>query len=415
MLSRPIPRFSPTFSPVELGAVVRSALGRPPGTVADFEAAFTRYVGASHGVMVPSARVGLYLLLEAWGLEPGDEVLLPSLTYFAIPSVVLALGLTPVFVDVGRDTYVMDPQDLAAKIGPRSKVVIPTHLYGLPCDMDAIMRIARERGLKVVEDVAQATGARFGGRPLGSFGDAAYYTFGLTKNITTLKGAMVSTGDRELAERVRARVAAMSSVATRPLLKEAAVGTAMMLVTRPWIFPFSLYPLIRAQGLAGRDVLEEAFGEPEVLYDEIPSWFFSSAPGDLQAAVGLKQLERIEGLNSLRASHGRWLLEHLAHATGFRLPKIVPRGEPIFMSFPIQVADPEAVKARLLQEGVDSARGYMRDTSTHALYRGRGRGEGTCPNASAIEREILHIPVHPNLSKGDLSHLAEAVRRATGP
>lgn len=413
MWSRPIPRFSPTFSPIELRAALRSAAGGGAGTVEAFEAAFAQYIGVPHAVMAPSARVGLFLLLEAWGFSPGDEILIPSLTYFAIPSVVLAAGLRPVFVDVGRDTFVIDPEDLEGKIGPRSRAIIPTHLYGLPCDMAAVGDVARRHGLKVIEDVAQATGARFGGQPVGRFGDAAYYTFGLTKNITTLKGAMVTTGDAEIAAKVRDRVTAGERLGSRPLLKEAAVGTAMMMITRPWIFPFTLYPLIRAQGLMGRDLLEEAFGEPMVRYDEVPSWFFSSAPGDMQAAVGLRQLERIDGLNALRASHGRYLLEHLGHGQGYRLPQLIPGGEPIFMSFPIQVADPEGVKARLLAEGVDTARGYMRSCADMELYSGRVGGEGECPNAAAIEREILHIPVHPNLSRGDLSHLVEAVRRAT--
>ena len=415
MWSHPIPRFSPTFSPVELRAVLRSSLRGGAGTVGEFEDAFASYIGAPHAVMVSSARVGLYLLLEAWGFQPGDEILIPSLTYFAIPSVVLARGLKPVFVDVGRDTYVIDPSDLERKIGPRTKAIIPTHLYGLPCDMKAVCEIASRHGLKVIEDVAQATGARFGGKPVGSYGDAAYYTFGLTKNITTLKGAMITTGDAAIAAAVRRRVEEGARLGPKPLMKEAAIGTAMMAITRPWIFPFTLYPFIRLQGAMGRDYLEEAFGEPQVRYDEVPPWFFSSSPGDVQAAVGLRQLERIDGLNALRASHGRYLLDHLGHGQGYRLPRLIPTGEPIFMSFPIQVADPEGVKARLLAEGVDTARGYMSSCADMELYRGRVGGEGACPNAAAIEREILHIPVHPNLSRKDLGHLVEAVRRATLP
>ena len=415
MWSRPIPRFSPTFSPLELRATLRSALPGGAGTVCEFESSFASYIGAKNAVMTSSARVGLYLLLEAWGLEPGDEVLIPSLTYFAIPSVVLALGLKPVFVDVGRDTYVIDPEDLERKVGPRAKVIIPTHLYGFPCDMVAVRDVASRHGLRVVEDVAQATGARFGGKPVGSFGDASYYTFGLTKNITTLKGAMITTDDDELAAKVRSRVEAGIRLGFRSLIKEAAVGTAMMAVTRPWLFPFTLYPFIRVQGVVGRDYLEEAFGEPQVRYDDVPGWFFTTSPGDTQAAVGLRQLVRIDGLNALRASHGSYLLEHLSNGDGYILPKLVATGEPVFMSFPLQVPDPEDVKARLLVEGVDTARGYMSSCADMEIYSGRVGGEGQCPNALAIEKQILHIPVHPNLSRADLGHLVEAVRRATNP
>lgn len=413
MLSRPIPRFSPTFSPLELREVFRSLSPKGAGSVSEFEAAFSSYIGTKHAVMTSSARVSFYLLLEAWGLGPGDEILIPAWTYFAVPSAAMALGVKPVFVDVGIDTYVMDPEDLARKITPRSKVIVPTHLYGLPCDMSTILDIARAHKLKVVEDVAQATGARYDGKRLGSFGDAAYYTFGLTKNITTLKGAMVTTNDEELDQAIRQRMADAAPACRKDLLKEAAVGTAMMMVTRPWFYPFSLYPLMRLQGRMGRDYLEEGFGEAVVRYDEPPSWFFSGSPVDLQASVGLKQLSRLEGLNSARSANGRYLMEHLAHAQGFIKPKLVPKGEPIFMSFPIQVEDPEAVKAKLLSMGVDTARGYMQDCSNAEIYKGRVGGEGTCPNAAQIHAQILHIPVHPNLSRADLSHIVEAVRRAT--
>lgn len=414
MWARPIPRFSPTFSPRELRAAVRSFLPAATVHVADFERAFADYIGVGHAVMVPSARMGVYLLLQAWGIKPGDEVLLPSLTYFSVPSIMVSLGVKPVFVDVGRNSYLMDPADLERKITSRSVAAVPTHLYGLPCDMDPILAICRKSGLKVIEDVAQATGARYKGQRVGSFGDASYYTFGLTKNITTLQGGMLTTSDDALAAKLREITHSHTPLAKKPLVKDTMVGAAMMMITRPWIYPFTLHPMMLVQGRMGHDYLEAAFGEPEVLYEEVPDWFFHSAPTPTQAAVGLAQLQRIDGLNGLRAHHGRYLLEHLAHADGMILPRLVSGAEPIFMSFPIQVNDVKRVQAHLLAEGVDTARGYMKDCSTLPIFAGKVGGSGTCPNAKKIEEQILHLPVHPNLSRGDLSHLVEAARRAVG-
>ena len=406
-----VPRFSPSFSPIELGAALKALVIRDEAKIRDFEVAFARYIGVKHAIMVGSARMAAYLVLKGWGLEPGDEVLLPGFTYFSIPSIMIALGVRPVFVDIDRETYLMDPEDLARKITPRSRVVVPTHLYGFPCDMDRILKTSWSAGLRVLEDCAQATGARYQGKRTGSFGDAAYYTFGLTKNITTLKGGMVTTDDDDLAAFLADEMSCRDKAPLKPLLKEVGVGAAMMVATDPRVYPLTLHPLLRRMTRwTGRDVLHDAFEESAVLYESEPAGFQHSGARPVQAAVGLVQLGRIERLNGMRAAHGRYLLDHLSHASGLSVPRFAPGAEPIFMSFPIQVDDPTAVAARLLERGVDSTRGYMADCSTLEIFQGKVTGD--CPNAGHVSRHILHIPVHPNLKEKDLLHLVESVRRA---
>ncbi len=407
-----IPRFSPSFSPIELRAALRASLHPDDNQdVSRFEASFAAYIGVRHAIMVGSARMGAYLVLKGWGLEPGDEVLLPALTYFSIPAVMNALGVKPVFVDVDRDTYLMDPKDLEEKYGPRCKAVIPTHLYGFPCALDPILKFAWEKGLKVLEDCAQATGARYHGKRVGSFGDAAYYTFGLTKNITTLKGGMITTDDDELAESIRREIAHDSPIGFREVVKEIATGAAMMVATHPIIYPLTLHPAIALSSkLTGKDVVHQAFEEDAVIYDAEPPWFHSCRPRGPQGAVGLVQLERIDELNGRRAAHGHFLMEHLRHVSSLRIPSFVDGAEPIYMSFPIQVDDPVDIGRALLRRGVDTSRGYMRDCSSSPLFSGRSRG--VCPRAQEVERTILHIPVHPNLSRRALEHIVESLRRA---
>lgn len=410
-----IPRFSPSFSLHELRAALGS-LRHPEdhAPVEAFEREFAAYIGVKHAVMVASARMAAHLILKGWNLQPGDEVLLPGLTYFSIPSIMLPMGVKPVFVDIDPDTYLMDPKDLEKKISPRSRVVVPTHLYGFPCPMDAILKIAWTHNLKVLEDCAQATGARYHGKRLGSFGDATYYTFGLTKNITSLKGGMITTDDDGLAAFLRGEVRDHVHSALKPLLKEVAIGTAMMVATDPRVYPVTLHPAIAlAQKLTGKDPIHERFGEPEVLYSEIPSSFRVNKPRGIQGAVGRMQLTRIDTLNAMRAAHGRFLLEHLSHAPGIRVPKFATGAEPIFMSFPIQVRDREGVAKRLFEQGIDTSVGYMSNCAELGIFEGKVGGE--CPQAARVAREILHIPVHPNLTRAGLIHLAEAVRRAVQP
>ena len=145
-----IPRFSPSFSPAEAFVAARYLLRSGPNdeVVNKFERRFADYIGCEHAVMVPSARYGFYLLLRAFGLSTDDEVIIPALTYFAIPAMVPLLGARPVFADIGLRTHVLDPEKFRASITPRTKAVVPTHLFGTPCAMDEICEIAEENGLK---------------------------------------------------------------------------------------------------------------------------------------------------------------------------------------------------------------------------------------------------------------------------
>jgi len=406
-----IPRFSPSFS---LKDAITSArlIARPPADaprVQEFEREFATFIGVKHAIMTPSARYAFYLVLRAYGIGAGDEVVIPGLTYFAIPSIAVTAGVTPVFADVGLRTHVLDPAAFEAAITPKTRAVVPTHLYGTPCDLDAIGAIARRHGIKVIEDCAQSTGARYKDRRVGSFGDAAYYTFGLTKNMTTLTGAMVTTNDDVVAERIRAEIDRGSPAALSRARKEAVVGLAMKVATHPLVYPLTLHPVIVLGNRLGDDPIHERFGEPEVLYDELPKSFLQNRPRAVQAAVGLQQLARVEGLNAARARNGRFLDEHLAHVPNLVVPAYPEGAEPIYMSFVVHHERRDDLMAALRARGVDTTTGYMNDCSDHPLFPKFRR---PCANAAEIKRTQLHIPVHPSLDERDLAHMVEAVRSA---
>jgi len=406
-----IPRFSPSFSLSE-AAICARLLSRPPEdgpTVREFERTFAQFIGAKHAIMTPSARYAFYLILEGMGIGPGDEVVIPGLTYFAIPSIAVTAGVRPVFADVGLHSHVLDPDAFEAAITPRTKAVVPTHLYGTPCAMDRIVAIAKKHGIKVIEDCAQSTGARYRGRRVGSLGDAAYYTFGLTKNITTLSGAMITTDDDAVAAHCRARIDASTPAKQEKNAKEAVTGVAMRVATHPFVYPLTLHPIIVAGNRLGKDPIHDRFGEPEVLYKELPSSFQKSRPRAVQAAVGLKQLERIEALNGARIRNGRFLDDQLAHVPGLGVPTYPEGAEPIYMSFVVHHDRRDDLIAALRRRGVDTTTGYMNDCSDHPLFAEFRR---PCTNAARIKAEQVHIPVHPTLDKRDLAHLVESVRSA---
>ncbi len=403
-----IPRFSPSFSIPEAVTAARYLArdGEEADIVHRFEDEFARFIGAKHAVMVPSARYGFHLILKGWGIGPGDEVIIPALTYFAIPALALATGATPVFADIGATTHVLDPESFRAAITPKTKAVVPTHLFGTPCDMDAIRAIADEHGIKVIEDCAQSTGARYRGARLG---DAAYYTFGLTKNITTLSGAMVTTDDDDLAASVRAESEGGTFLGRRKNAREAVTGLAMWLATHPKIYPLTLAPMISLGNRLGDDPIHERFGEAERTYDEVPSYYKQARPRAAQAAVGRLQLARIEQLNGSRARNGRFLDENLANVAGLTCPTYPDGAEPIYMSFVVHHRDREALAEALRARGVDTTVGYMSNCASSPLFPDSAR---SCPNAERAFAELLHIPVHPNLDDRDLRHICEAVRQS---
>ncbi|MDP6933498.1 MAG: DegT/DnrJ/EryC1/StrS family aminotransferase [Myxococcota bacterium] len=406
-----IPRFSPSFSPSEAFICARylARSGDDQAIVTQFEDEFARYIGARHAVMVPSARYGCYLLLQGLGVGEGDEVIVPAMTYFAIPAMVTLLGARPVFADIGLHSHVLDPEAFEAAITPRTRAVIPTHLFGTPCDMDAINAIAEKHGVKVIEDCAQSTGARYKGKRVGGLGDASYYTFGLTKNITTLSGAMVSTDDGALASNVRRIAEAATLVPWKKPAKEAFTGLAMYVATHPWVYWCTVHPAVVLGNKLGKDPIHDRFGEAEHTYAEVPSSYLASRPRAVQAAVGRKQLQRIEDLNGARSRNGRQLDQALANVPGLEVPAYPEGAEPIYMSFVVHHDRRDALAEALRDRGVDTTVGYMNDLSDHDLF---GEFRTHCPNAAEVKRKLLHVPVHPNLNSRDITHMVQAVRDA---
>jgi dTDP-4-amino-4,6-dideoxygalactose transaminase len=404
-----IPRFSPSFSLSEAWISARHIAVPPEDgpAVKQFEEAFAAFIGAKHAVMTPSARYAFYLLLGAHGIGAGDEVIIPGLTYFAIPSMAITAGVRPVFADIGLQTHVLDPAAFEAAITPKTRAVVPTHLYGTPCDMDGIVAIARKHGIKVIEDCAQSTGARFRGTRVGHLGDAAYYTFGLTKNITTLSGAMITTDDDAVAAYCRQQIDTSTPGGLQKSAKEAVTGVAMMLATNPFLYPWTLHPFILFGNWMGKDPLHERFGEAEVLYPEVPGSFRSSRPRAVQAMVGMKQLARIEELNGARIRNGRYLDEHMANVEGILTPRYPDGAEPIYMSWVVHHPRRVELMNALRSRGVDTTIGYMAHCADHHLFADFKRD---CPNAATAIRDQLHIPVHPTLDESDLAHMCEAIR-----
>ncbi len=329
--------------------------------VAEFERAFGAYVGARHAVATSSGTTALMVALEAAGIPPGSRVITTPLTFGATANAILHRGARPVFVDIDPRTYNLDPQAVeeALRRTPDVRAMVVVHLYGLPCPMDSLGELARRHGLTLIEDAAQAHGARYRGRHVGTFGAAGVFSFYPSKNVTTGEGGMVVTDDAGLAERAR---------------------------------------LLVDGGQRSRYVYETLgynFRMPEIA-----------------AALGVGQLEHLEERQARRRRNAARLTAGLAD-----LDWLVPPTEPpdcvhAYHQYTVRVPRVrDRLRRHLEARGIATRVYYPVPIHKTPLYQQLGYGQVRCPEAERATAEILSLPVHPALGEAEIDRIIDEVRR----
>lgn len=329
-----------------------------------FEDAVRAEVGTKHAISVNSGTSALVSSLLAHGIRPDDEVITSPFTFVATLNAILHAGARPRFVDIGDD-FNMDSDQVGSAVTPATKALLPVHLYGLPAD---IPRMTSEvgRDLAVVEDAAQALGATIGGRAAGSFGTGCF-SFYATKNVTTGEGGVVTTDDDAVADAVR---------------------------------------LLRDQGQ--RSTYE--YARPG----------FNFRMSELQAALGVAQMARLQELNAARNAHAAVLSDALAGLEGLVLPEVPPGRTHVFHQYTVRVtADArvsrDEVHDALATLGIGSGIYYPRPVFEYECFRADPRiGSPNTPRAERFAREVLSLPVHPALRASELEHIIDGVRRCLG-
>ncbi|NYI08480.1 DegT/DnrJ/EryC1/StrS family aminotransferase [Allostreptomyces psammosilenae] len=359
---REVPVARPLLGEEEIAAavrVLRSGRVVQGPEVAAFEEEFADLVDGRICVAVNSGTSGLHLALLALGIGPGDEVIVPSFTFAATANAVRLAGATPVFADIEPDSYCLDPRAVASAIGPATAAIMPVHLYGHPAPMDGLVRLARRHGLAVVEDAAQAHAAALGGRPVGTFGDAAVFSLYPTKNMHSLEGGMVVVPDGAVARTLR---------------------------------------LLRNQGMERR-------------YDnEIVG--FNVRMTDVAAAIGREQLRKLPMWTDRRRAHARTLDAGLR---GVVVPTVADGAAHVYHQYTVRVVGDgrsgrDAFQRALARRGVGSAVYYP--IPVHRLPSFRhpaGRPPADLPETDRAADEVLSLPVHPSLDPADLAHVLAAV------
>jgi dTDP-4-amino-4,6-dideoxygalactose transaminase len=379
-MSRPrrerfLPFVVPSIGEEEIAGVVetlRSGWITTGPRVKDFEAALAAYVGAPHAIAVSSATAGLHLALAALDVGPGDEVIVPTMTFASTANVVRHLGATPILVDVGPDFNVTAGQ-IAEAITPRTRAVIPVHFGGQACDLGPILDTARRAGIAVVEDAAHAIGAWYRSRRIGTLGDVTVFSFYATKNLTTGEGGMITTADAALADRLRR---------------------------------------LTLHGMS-RDAWKR--------YTSVGSWYYEVTEAgykanmtDVQAAIGLPQLARLEASLERRRQIAARYTGALTGMRQLSLPPVDAGRRHAWHLFVVLLAldrlhcDRAAVIEALREANIGTSVHFI-PVHLHPAYRKMGYEPGDFPRAEALYAATISLPLYPSMTDDDVDDVVHAL------
>lgn len=345
--------------------VLRSGQLAQGPMVARLEEQMAELVGVRHCVAVNNGTTALVAAVQALELHPGDEVITSPFTFIATLNAIVEAGATVRFADIAPD-FTLDVAAVAARVGERTRAIMPVHLYGLPADMPAFAELARAAGLALIEDAAQAHGATVHGRGAGSWG-LGCFSFYATKNVTTGEGGVITTDDDALADRLR---------------------------------------LLRNQGMRAR------------YQYEIPGHNYRMT--DLQAALAVPQLERLGELTEGRRRNAAWLSTRLAGVPGLELPTVAAGRGHVWHQYTVRVTAEarltrDALALALTERGVGNGIYYPRLVHDYDCYRDHPQVVvDATPQASRATAEVLSLPVHPALTEAELRTVADTVRDLLG-
>ena len=343
----------------EVIEVLRSGMIVQGRKVAEFEKRFSKYIGAEHGIAVSNGTAALDIALKAAGIGKGDEVITTPFTFIATSNAILFQGAKPIFAEIDEKTYNINPDDVLEKLTPKTKAVLGVHLFGHPFDVKPLMDICQDHGLILIEDSSQAHGAEYNGQKIGSFGIGCF-SFYATKNMTTSEGGMITCSDENFAERCK---------------------------------------LFRTHG--------------EIRKYEHILLGHNMRMTDIQAAIGLVQLERVEWMNAKRRENAQFYNKNI-RVEGLRKPVEMKHAKHVYHQYVLLVEDDfpmnrDEFSKYLSENGIGNAVHYPKPVYLQPIYRELGYRKGLCPTAEYVAERVISIPVHPLLSKEKLKYIVNVI------
>lgn len=318
--------------------------------VTQFEDSFASYIGVDHAVAVNSGTAALHVALMAYGIGAGDEVITTPFSFIATGNCIRYVGATPVFCDIGPD-YNIDTEKIESLITPSTKAIIPVHLFGLPCDMGSLADLAEDRDIALIEDAAQAHGARYRGQKAGSFGTGCF-SFYPTKNMTTSEGGMITTDDADIAERAR---------------------------------------IVRNHGMRRR-YYHETLG-------------YNARMTDIAAAIGIEQLKKLDSFNEARRRNAKIFDASLKDIASIRTPVCPHDRHHVYHQYTISVDGRDKLITYLSERGIGTGVYYPTLITDQEGFV----SSNNTPNAEREKTRVVSLPVHPSVGKKDAEYIAQSV------
>lgn len=375
-----------------------------------FEKEFAEYIKTDFALGVSQARLGFIAVLKALGLEKGDEIILSAYNFHIIPEAVVRMGFVPVFVDIEPDTYTINPELIKEKINNKTRAIIVTHMFGQPADMDVILPIAREKKIKVIEDCAHAAGSEYKGKRVGIFGDAAIFSFSHGKNMPCLGGGMITTNDRGLYKTLKKYVSASDFPKVKNILVNVVKTFMVYLVTAAPVFTFFTFPLIKLFSLFNYDVME--FEKRESISRDILINFdkYPLRLTNLQAVIGLKQIEKVDDFNRVRFENAKLFTLNFDNydLSQVKLPKIIDDQKSIYLYYNLWVKNKKFLRKQLLKKGIDSSKNSpMSDCSSLSDF---SDFRAECPVSASVADNMVEIANNHFLTKADINYISTAIK-----
>jgi len=373
--------------------------------IRQFEEAFARRAGREHAVSASYGRMAFYYILKALDLPKGSEIVMPALTFWVVPALARVAGLKVVFADVDPDTFTLDPGSFERAMTPATRAVVPTHLYGLPCDMDAIMQIASRNNLRVIEDCAHALGATYKGQPVGTIGDAGFFSFQTLKPLNCYGGGMALIADTELAKRVRALAEREPWPDQKRVENRLLVGRLQRMFIKPWVFTISAFPILWVSSLIGANPDVYLWEEIRGL-DPLPDSYTERFP-NVQAAIGLAALDKLDEWTEATRRHARTMDQALGTLSGIITPKIPPDRTHVYYQYCVYGPKRDELVVRCVRRGIDIETLHVDVCSDLDLF---GEAKIEAPGARRAAG-AMQIPVYEGLTDDQAARVARVVRK----
>jgi dTDP-4-amino-4,6-dideoxygalactose transaminase len=375
--------------------------------IAEFERAFEQRAGSGTAISAAYGRIAFYYLLKALDLPPGSEIIFPALTFWVVPELARVAGLTVVFADVDPRTFNLDPDSVERLITDKTRAVVPTHLYGLPCDMDRILDIASRHNLIVLEDCAHALGATYKGRAVGTFGTGALFSFQTLKPLNCYGGGMALVQDAGVAAKVRRIVDALPWPSEKRVRDRLLMGRLQRIFVKPWVFSISLFPVLWISALidANPDVF---LWEKIRSLRPLPEQYTERFP-NVQAAIGLEALEHLDAWTAQVQANAKYMDGVLGQVAGIHVPRVPPDRTHVYYQYCVYGPDGpkrDDLVVRCVRRGIDIETLHVDVPPDMELF------EGATAEADGARRaaQAMQIPIYAGLTRDQIERVGATVR-----